>query len=145
MPGASPTPVLHAEQPTYRRNSNRRWNVISSQSLTRRPSVLLVLLCIFTVSGNAAAASTTNRQATNRRIGRIATSQSLNPQRGLAFTVLPQVQILVDGWVEYNPITCTEISTGSWTVTTAPIYGVTATGIGAVVTVQLPVEISVRS
>src|ERR1017187_3726409 len=129
MPGASPTPVLHAEQPTYRRNSNRRWNVISSQSLTSRPSVLLVLLCIFTVSGNAAAASTTNRQATNRRIGRIATSQSLNPQRGLAFTVLPQVQILVDGWVEYNPITCTEISTGSWTVTTAPIYGVTATGI----------------
>ncbi len=103
--------------------------MISSQSLTRRPSVLLVLLCIFTVSGNAAAASTTNRQATNRRTGRIATSQSLNQQSGLAFTVLPQVQILVDGWVEYNPITCTEISTGSWTVTTAPTYGVTATGI----------------
>ncbi|MGC2108551.1 MAG: hypothetical protein WA655_03480 [Candidatus Korobacteraceae bacterium] len=43
--------------------------------------------------------------------------------------MLPQVQILVDDWVEYDPITCIEISSGTWTVNPVPTYGVTATGI----------------
>jgi hypothetical protein len=97
----------------------------------RQTRVLLTLLCIFIMFGKAAAASTPNRHVTspNAKMGRIATLQPLAPQNALAYTVLPQVQILVDAWVEYNTLTCTEISTGSWAVTTAPTYGATATGI----------------
>ncbi len=50
------------------------------QSLRRWPSVFLLLLWIFTVSVNVAAAQATNQQLPDRRITRMATSPSPNPQ-----------------------------------------------------------------
>ncbi|HLI62113.1 MAG TPA: hypothetical protein VKV05_01850 [Terriglobales bacterium] len=37
--------------------------------------------------------------------------------------MLPQIQILVDGYVDVNPYTCILISSGEWTVTTPLVYG----------------------
>lgn len=34
-----------------------------------------------------------------------------------------QVKTIIEGWTEYNPTTCTDISTGSFTVPTAPQHG----------------------
>jgi hypothetical protein len=54
--------------------------------------------------------------------GLVPGSETLSP------TLVPEVQTFIDAWVEYNTSTCVEISAGSWTVTTAPKYGTTATG-----------------
>jgi len=47
----------------------------------------------------------------------------------LTETVLPNQQDDLEAWVEYNPTDCTLVSSGQWTVTTAPVYGNTSTGI----------------
>lgn len=95
--------------------------------------VVQTVICILLTSASmlAADANEQNRSAGPRKSGRIATA----PYSGaplatetLDYTVLPQVQIFVDAWVEYNPTTCAEISAGSWAVGTAPKRGVTATG-----------------
>lgn len=91
---------------------------------------LLILACTLAMSITAAASPTGRTATTNRRVGRITvTFQQANPQTALSFTVLPQTQIFVDAWVEYNTSTCTLISSGSWTVNTPPTNGTTATGI----------------
>jgi len=59
----------------------------------------------------------------------VSSPTAILPQNSLAYTLNPQVKTLIDAWVEYNRVTCTLISSGSWTVTTAPTYGKTATGI----------------
>lgn len=104
--------------------------MLIARPVMRRASLLLALLCLFTISGTAAADSTTNRNSTNtnRKIGRIVTSQPLGPPSALAYTVYSQMQTLIDAWVEYSPTDCTEISPGSWTVTMPPTNGTTTTG-----------------
>jgi YD repeat-containing protein len=111
------------------------------QSFTIRPSLLFVFLCIFTVFGNGAADPTRNQPHDNQQRGRIARLRQVTPgglagelldglfDQYLAFTVLPQSQIWVTAAVDYDPDNCTFISSGAWTVTTPPVYGVTATGI----------------
>lgn len=91
--------------------------------------MVLIVLCIFIASGAAAADPAAKEPGVNRRISRIVTLAQVYPTDTLSYTVLPNVQILVDAWVEYNTQTCTLISSGTWTVTTPPVYGVTATGI----------------
>jgi hypothetical protein len=90
---------------------------------------ILVTSAIFASQSHAQ-----NRPAGQIKIGRIkAVSGRVPPgsppQDQLSYTVFPNVQILVDAWVEYNTSTCAEISPGSWTITTPPTNGVTATGI----------------
>ncbi len=87
--------------------------------------------CMFSVFGDAAAGSTRNQPHDNPQRGRVVTlqHQEVTPDVQLAFTVLPQVQILVYGAVDVDPYNCTLISSGTWTVTTPPVNGVTATGI----------------
>jgi hypothetical protein len=36
---------------------------------------------------------------------------------------LPGVKTFLEGWTEYNPDTCVDISTGMYTATTAPMFG----------------------
>lgn len=102
--------------------------MLASQSSERRARLLVTFVCILMLSGAAAAAPLTNRPPPDRKMGRIATSQTLDPlQRELAYKVLPNVQIYVDAWVEYYPSSCIEISPGAWTVPTLPTKGVPAT------------------
>ena len=51
------------------------------------------------------------------------------PLAATAVVVMPNKKTLMSGWVEYNPNTCQLISSGAWTVTTAPTKGNTSTGI----------------
>jgi hypothetical protein len=91
---------------------------------------LLIFACTLTMSITAAAFPAEKPANTNGRAGRIAVaSHQTEPQNALSYTVLPQTQILVDAWVEYNPSNCTLISSGSWTVNTPPTNGTTTTGL----------------
>jgi hypothetical protein len=98
--------------------------------------VLRIALCILVTSAAifTSQAHAQNRPAGRTKIGRIKAMSGRvppgsPPQDQLSFTVFPNVQILVDAWVEYDTSTCAEISPGSWTITTPPTNGVTATGI----------------
>jgi hypothetical protein len=76
-----------------------------------------------------------NRPAGQIKVGRMATTSPSDivpgrpPQIGVADNVLPQVQTFIYGLVEYNSETCAFVSSGAWTVTTAPHFGATSTGI----------------
>src|SRR5229473_1692885 len=88
---------------------------------------ILITAAVFTSQVHAQ-----NRSTGQTKVGRIAaTSRRVPPgfQDLLNYTVFLNVQQLVDAWVEYNLTTCTEVSPGSWTVTTPPTNGVTATAI----------------
>jgi 3D (Asp-Asp-Asp) domain-containing protein len=69
-----------------------------------------------------------NGQTKVGRMGPISPLTAEPQQTVLNITVSPKVRVLVDAWVEYNPTTCTEISPGSWDVTTEPQYGKTTKG-----------------
>jgi hypothetical protein len=45
------------------------------------------------------------------------------PASGTPVWVDTIAKTLIEGWTEYNPSTCTDISTGNYTVTTAPTHG----------------------
>ncbi len=92
-----------------------------------------IALCILMASASmfASEAQAQNHPVGRTKTGRMAPMSSAVLVPGsetLNYTVPPQVQTFVDAWVEYNVDTCVEISAGSWTVTTAPKYGTTATG-----------------
>jgi len=53
---------------------------------------------------------------------------SADPQYSLTFTLKPRVKTFVYALAEYNASTCVEVSSGTWSVTTAPNYGKTSTG-----------------
>ena len=45
------------------------------------------------------------------------------PPAGTQVWVDTKVKTLIEGWTEYDPITCTDISTGNFTILTAPTHG----------------------
>ncbi len=53
-----------------------------------------------------------------------------HPNQATTYTlnVSPTATTLIAGLVEYNPTTCTEVSSGTWTVNTAPKHGTTTIG-----------------
>ncbi len=89
-----------------------------------------IIVCIFAASVLNPNVHAQKRPLAGTKIGRIAPMSpgAMVPgSETLSFTLVPQVQTFIDAWVEYNVDTCTEISAGSWTVTTAPKNGTTAT------------------
>lgn len=101
-------------------------------TLLRRRSLqtLSVAACCLALPVSAGALDSSKADAANRRVARIvgALSQATHDNT-LSFTVLPQTQTYMDAWIEYNTLTCTPISSGSWTVNPAPTNGTTSTGI----------------
>lgn len=70
--------------------------------------------------------------ASDSAVGRLAGSSTAGfggARDTSSIVVLPEKQVFLIGWVEYNPSSCTLISSGSWAITAAPKYGKTATKI----------------
>jgi len=91
-----------------------------------------IIVCVLAASVLSPNVHAQKHPVGGTKIGRIAPMSpgAMVPgSETLSFTLVPEVQTFIDAWVEYNPDTCTLISSGSWTVTTAPKYGTTATGI----------------
>ena len=69
--------------------------------------------------------------ASGSKAGRMTLPSQSNgdsPDSVLNYGVYPDTKILLDAWVEYDPSTCTEISSGTWTVTQNPTAGNITTG-----------------
>jgi len=82
-------------------------------------SVLALFVCLFS---GAALGQTPERRIAVFGIGPNGSPLPSTPQATPVWvdTIL---KILIEGWTEYNPSTCTDISTGSYTITTKPTHG----------------------
>jgi len=89
--------------------------------------IMILMLGSFIVSGVHAQTLSANPIKVGR-LGYGSRALAVHSDVLLSYGVYPKDKTLVDGYVEYNTSTCDEISAGSWAVTQAPQYGVTATG-----------------
>jgi HEAT repeat protein len=100
----------------------RALNSGSARALALKPIAFMLALSVCLLSGTALA-ETQDRKIAVFGIGPNGSPLLGAPPASTSIWVDTIVKTFIEGWTEYNPSTCTDISTGSYSVTKQPTHG----------------------